>query len=94
MAHKVVITPFAYNDEYETYVWYEEQHVGLGDEFLNELEIAYRKIANNPHHYGFIDENKILRDYLIRRFPYLEYPVKLIYLFLPQPLPFLMHLET
>jgi len=67
MAHKVVITPFAYNDEYETYVWYEEQHVGLGDEFLNELEIAYRKIANNPHHYGFIDENKILRDYLIRR---------------------------
>ena len=50
---------------------YEEQHVGLGDEFLNELEIAYRKIANNPHHYGFIDENKILRDYLIRRFPYL-----------------------
>ena len=71
MAHKVVITPFAYNDEYEAYVCYEEQHVGLGDEFLNELEIAYRKIANNPHHYGFIDENKILRDYLIRRFPYL-----------------------
>jgi len=67
MAHKVVITPFAYNDEYEAYVCYEEQHVGLGDEFLNELEIAYRKIANNPHHYGFIDENKILRDYLIRR---------------------------
>ena len=43
----------------------------LGDEFLKELEIAYQKIANNPEHYSFIDDRKILRDFLIHRFPYL-----------------------
>jgi len=37
---------------------YEEQHVGLGDEFLNELEIAYRKIANNPHYSALLTKTK------------------------------------
>ena len=71
MAHKLVITPFAYNDEQEAYEWYEAQRTGLGEELLKELETAYQKIANNPEHYGFIDERKQLRDYLIHRFPYL-----------------------
>ena len=34
------------------------QQPGLGDQLLNELEKAYQKIANNPQHYGFIDETK------------------------------------
>ena len=71
MAHKIVITSFAYNDEYEAYTWYEEQRKGLGDELLKELEKSYQKISNNPEHYSFIDERKELRDFLIHRFPYL-----------------------
>lgn len=71
MAYKIIITPFAQNDEDEAYTWYEEQRIGLGEELLKELEIAYHKIANNPEHYGFIDERKVLRDFLIHRFPYL-----------------------
>ena len=71
MAYKVVITPFAHNDEDEAYSWYEEQRTGLGEELLQELEITYLKIANNPHHYSFIDERKELRDFLIHRFLYL-----------------------
>ena len=71
MAHKIVITPFAYNDEYEAYEWYEKQRIGLGEELLKKLEIAYQKISNNPEQYGFIDERKELRDFLIHRFPYL-----------------------
>jgi toxin ParE1/3/4 len=71
MAHNIVITPFAHNDEYEAYAWYEEQRTGLGDELLKELENAYQKIANNPEHYSFIDEKKELRDFLLHRFPYL-----------------------
>ena len=71
MAHTIVITPFAHEDEYEAYTWYEKQRKGLGEELLKELEIAYTKISNNPEHYGFIDEREILRDFLIHRFPYL-----------------------
>ena len=71
MTYSIVISPFAHTDEYEAYIWYEEQRPGLGDEFLKELEIAYQKIANNPEHYSFIDDRKILRDFLIHRFPYL-----------------------
>jgi len=71
MAHKIVITPFANNDEYEAYEWYEKQRIGLGEELLKELQTAYPKIANNPEHYSFIDERKELRDFLIHRFPYL-----------------------
>ena len=71
MTYKIVITPFAHNEEYEAYTWYEEQHMGLGDELLKELETAYQKISNNPEHYSFIDERKELRDFLINRFPYL-----------------------
>lgn len=71
MAHQIVITPFAHNDEIEAYTWYEEQRTGLGEELLNELETAYHKISNNPEHYSFIDERKELRDFLIPRFPYL-----------------------
>lgn len=63
MAHKIVITPFAINDEYEAYEWYEKQRTGLGEELLKELGTAYKKIANNPEHYSFIDERKELRDF-------------------------------
>jgi len=48
MAHKLVITPFAHNDEDKAYEWYEAQRTGLGED-LKELEIAYQKISNNPN---------------------------------------------
>lgn len=69
--YKILVTFFAHNDTAEAYHWYEDKRPGLGDELLKEIETAYRKIANNPQHYGFIDERKELRDYLIHRFPYL-----------------------
>ena len=71
MAHKIIITPFAHEDEYDAYSWYEKRRKGLGEELLKELEIAYEKMSNNPEYYDFIDERKILRDFLIHRFPYL-----------------------
>ena len=76
MAYKILIYPLAHSDEYEAYTWYEKQRLGLGDELLKELQIAYKKISNNPEHYSFIDERKQLRDFLIHRFPYLVvYPI-------------------
>ncbi len=52
MAHKVVISPSTYSDEYEAYEWCETQRIGLGDELLKELEIAYNKISNHPDYFG------------------------------------------
>jgi hypothetical protein len=48
VAHKIIITPFAHEDEYDAYSWYEKRRKGLGEELLKELEIAYEKISNNP----------------------------------------------
>lgn len=70
MAYKVIVSPFAHADEYDAYSWYEKQRVGLGDEFLVELEFAYDKITLNPENYSFIDERKELRDCPVKRFPY------------------------
>jgi toxin ParE1/3/4 len=71
MAHKIVISPLAHIDEYEAYEWYELQRTGLGEEFLAELVTAYNKISLHPEYFGFIDDKKILRDYLLPRFPFL-----------------------
>jgi len=71
MAHKIIISPAAYFDQYEAYEWYEKQLAGLGEEPLKELEFAYNKIAEHPEYIGFIDARKELRDYLLPRFPFL-----------------------
>jgi plasmid stabilization system protein ParE len=71
MAYKIIISPLANVDEYEAYEWYENQSQGLGEKLLAQLEIAYNKISQNPHHYGFIDDKKELRDFLLHPFPYL-----------------------
>ncbi len=71
MAYKIVITPLANLDELEAYEWYEKELTGLGEELLKELETAYKKIAAHPQYFGFIDEQKELRDYLLPRFPFL-----------------------
>ena len=71
MVHKIVLSPAAHLDEYEAYEWYEKQRAGLGEELLKELEAAYNKIAEHPEYFGFIDERKELRDYLLPRFPFL-----------------------
>ena len=69
--YKIIITPLAHHDEENAYQWYEGKLKGLGDEFLTSLEIAYRKIAENPDHFSFIDSKKEIRDYLLPRFPFL-----------------------
>lgn len=69
--YNIIITPSAHLDEENAYQWYEGKLRGLGDEFLTSLEIAYRKIAENPDYFSFIDSKKEIRDYLLPRFPFL-----------------------
>jgi len=51
-----------------SYRWYQEQAEGLGEDFLNELELAYSAIIEfpqswSPFHKGF-------RRFLLSRFPF------------------------
>ena len=71
MDYKIIISSFAIEDVQDAYSWYEKQKIGLGEELLHELNVAYNRIAGHPNYYGFIDERKILRDLRISRFPYL-----------------------
>ena len=65
--------PEAENDLKETFSWYEDKRVGLGHDFLLQVDAGLRFIERNPE----ISPPKYLkaRKYLIKRFPY-----KIIYL--------------
>jgi plasmid stabilization system protein ParE len=68
MAAKLVIAPEAARDIDEAYSWYESQHTGLGEEFLNCVDACISSICRRPE----IHE-KVYEDYrrgLVRRFPY------------------------
>ncbi len=56
------------NEVKGSFVWYEEQLQGLGNQFLNELEDGYTAISNFPDtwatfQYGF-------KRYILNRFPF------------------------
>jgi hypothetical protein len=50
------------------YNYYEEKSTGLGERFLQELIQRYSEITHHPEYYGFIDEQKIIRDVKLRHF--------------------------
>lgn len=53
----------------EAYNWYEKQKIGLGEEFLSELDVCYKKIQKTPAFFGKIEKN--YRQVRLKRFPYL-----------------------
>lgn len=70
MAYKIVILEQAKEDTQTAYHYYEEQRQDLGEEFLEELVNKYDALTEHPQHYGFIDNQDIIRDVKIDRFPY------------------------
>ncbi len=68
MAFELIFTPEAQQDVDESYVWYEEQRIGLGEEFLGCVDACVQGILRMPELYV-----KVHLDYrraLVRRFPY------------------------
>ena len=62
----------AENDILESYVWYENQQVGLGERFLQVLDEAKEAILANPISYRIIFKKKI-RAYHLAGFPFSIY---------------------
>ncbi len=48
MKYKAFIMPEAENDLKETFLWYEDKRVGLGYDFLLQVDASLRFIERNP----------------------------------------------
>src|SRR6266852_9965895 len=68
MANNLIILPGAEADMRQGYAWYERQREGLGDEFLEHVEVCFRRILANPRMHTAVLEN--YRRAVLRRFPY------------------------
>jgi len=55
----------------DAYDWYERRVVGLGADFLDEIERVLAEIMANPARYGFAEAD--IREGPIARFPYAVY---------------------
>ncbi len=69
MSFKLALQSEAVDDIQLAYEWYEEQKIGLGYSFLNEIDICFSKICTHPLQYGLI--NGWVRKIKVNRFPFL-----------------------
>jgi plasmid stabilization system protein ParE len=68
MAADLIVAPEAEQDLVEAYGWYEDQRVGLGEEFLSCIDASFETVRRFPETNALIHEN--YRRALPRRFPY------------------------
>lgn len=73
MKYCVIVSPEAENDLKEIFSWYEDKRVGLGYDFLLQVDAGINFVKRNPESHPI--EYKGTRKHLIKRFPY-----KIIYL--------------
>lgn len=52
----------------EAYIWYEKQKQGLGEEFLSESDVYYKKLESAPEYYGKVKKN--YRQISLKRFSF------------------------
>lgn len=60
----------AESDVYDSYLWYEKQKEGLGEEFLGALDAAGQALMSDPATYRIRYKKKV-RAFVVDRFPYL-----------------------
>ncbi|MHB8168101.1 MAG: type II toxin-antitoxin system RelE/ParE family toxin [Thermoleophilia bacterium] len=63
-----IFRPAAAADVEDAFLWYESQRSGLGDEYLDELDLVLRVIAEHPNRFPIIHRDT--RRALLHRFPY------------------------
>ncbi len=64
----LIILPKAEKDVAQAYAWYDEQEIGLGEEFLRCVDACIQVIQRNPEMYWVVHES--YRRAIVRRFPY------------------------
>jgi hypothetical protein len=69
MKYELEIKEEAVFDIKEAYLYYEEQRIGLGNRFLETLEVYLERVQKYPQHYQI--KRKPYREAFIKDFPYL-----------------------
>jgi|SRR5260221_957912 plasmid stabilization system protein ParE len=70
MAYKIVVKDLAKEDMQVAYDYYENGSKGQGEDFLIKLQKRFDDLEEHPHHYGYIDDQNIIRDVKLKKFPY------------------------
>lgn len=63
-----IFRPSAAADVEDAFLWYESQRLGLGHEFLEELDLVVHAIAESPLRFPIVHRDT--RRALLHRFPY------------------------
>lgn len=70
MTYNISVQPKASKEALRAYKYYEEISIGLGERFLKELNMVFTSLSLYPINFSFIDDEKILRDVILKVFPY------------------------
>jgi len=65
MKYRVIVRPEAEDDLKEAYSWYEDKRIGLGYDFLLQVDAGLNFIARNPNIHPI--EYKETRKHLVKR---------------------------
>jgi toxin ParE1/3/4 len=68
MAYRLTVSDRAAREIGEAYEWYQEQSPGLGNEFLDALDVQFQSIIGSPQLYA--QTQRGIRRALLPRFPY------------------------
>ena len=71
MNYVLVFRPEVRDELDREYNWYESQHTGLGDEFIDSVEETLNRICQMPESYPIVYRD--IRRSIIRRFPFAVY---------------------
>ena len=63
-----IFRPAAAADVEDAFLWYESQRPGLGDEYLDEIALVLRAIADHPNRFPVLHRGT--QRALLHRFPY------------------------
>jgi toxin ParE1/3/4 len=68
MAFEISILADAVEDIDNAFIWYEQQLIGLGNDFFNCIDDSINYISINPYSNAVVKKN--IRRHLINKFPY------------------------
>jgi plasmid stabilization system protein ParE len=68
MSYRIELHPEALNELKESYQWYEDRSVGLGDRFMDAIHKGMQKALEQPERYAKKKDN--YREIIVDTFPY------------------------
>jgi plasmid stabilization system protein ParE len=70
MSLRLLVRPEAESDIREIVRWYEDRHIGLGWQFVEDVGESIGRALRNPKAYRLMRREPHVRRILTRRFPY------------------------